>query len=573
MSLLGSFLGLRSAENPATPLSRPASWLVDLFGGETSAGVNVTPRTSLQVSAVYACVRVIAEGVASLPLVLYERLAPRGKRRATEEPTYDLLRLAPNAEMTSFSFFELLTAHVNLWGNGYARIVRTRGGRVSSLLPLEPWTVAPRRRDGTLEYVVQTSAGPEVFDDQEVLHVRGLGIDGLVGLSPVGLARRGIGVSVAAEEFGARFFGSGARPGGLLEHPGVLGDEARKNLRESWEALHAGPEGAHRLAILEEGMTYHALGIPPDDAQFLETRKFQVAEIARLFRVPPHLIGDLEKATFSNIEQQSIDFVTHTLRPWLVRWEQEIHRKLVPVARRATLFPEFLVDALLRGDTAARYAAYSKGRQWGWLSADDVREFENQNPLPEGRGEIYLTPLNMGEAPASDEAESAPDVEEADDLADAPPPAGPEALRAGMAAAHLPVHVDAVARTLRRAARRAERALPRLQAAAAEARAAVAAEVLADVAAEAARDLRPAALAFVSAAAVVRPARPGPEAPEVVATRAAADYARDFVAALHEALVTAGPDAEEEIARWNESRAREYATAALARLAEEVLPR
>lgn len=209
------------------------------------------------------------------------------------------------------------------------------------------------------------------------------------------LAREAIGMALATEEYGARFFGNGAKPGGVLEHPGKLSKEAQDRLRTSWNEMHQGLSKQHRIAILEEGMSYKQIGIPPEDAQFLETRKFQLNEIARIFRIPPHLVGDLERATFSNVEQQSIDFVVHTIRPWLVRWEQAIKLKLFTPTERRRFFAEFVADGLLRGDIKSRYEAYAIGRQNGWLSADDIRELENMNPLPDDTGKVYLVPLNM----------------------------------------------------------------------------------------------------------------------------------------------------------------------------------
>jgi HK97 family phage portal protein len=224
----------------------------------------------------------------------------------------------------------------------------------------------------------------------QVLHIPGLGFDGLLGYSPIAMAREAVGLAMATEEFGARFYNQNAQPGIVLKHPNRLSNEARDNLRKSWEDSHRGLDKAHKAAILEEGMSLEKIGIPPDDAQFLETRKFQRSEIASFFHIPPHMIGDLDKATFSNIEQQSLEFVVYTMRPWLVRWEQAINQKLI---LQENYFSEFLVDGLLRGDIAARYSAYAVGRQWGWLSANDVRELENMNPID--GGDTYLTPLNM----------------------------------------------------------------------------------------------------------------------------------------------------------------------------------
>lgn len=369
------------------------------MGFETATGKKVTVRNSLQVSAVFACQRILAEGVASLPLILYRKLE-RGKARATNHRLFDILHTLPNPELTSYDLWELVTSHTVLWGNGYLEIQRDQGGRVMALWPLRPDRVDVQRGwDGQLYYVVTIGDplehNPEmaVLPARNVMHIRGLGYDGVKGLSVVGLARQSIGLAMATEEFGARFFGNGARPGAVLEHPGKLSDMAEKRLRKSWDIQHQGLENAHRVAILEEGMILHEVGIPPEDAQFLETRKFQVTEIARWFRVPPHMVADLERATFSNIEHLGLEFVIYTLGPWLVRIEQVIGRDLLMPAERKQYFAEHLITALLRGDVKSRYEAYSQGRQNGWLSANDIREMENMNPV-EG-GDVYLVPLNM----------------------------------------------------------------------------------------------------------------------------------------------------------------------------------
>ena len=361
-------------------------------GGETSAGVEVTPDTSLSYSAVFACVRVIAEDVSSLSLMLYRRLA-RGKERAVEHPLYRLLHDMPNPEMTSQELRETLTGHVALWGNGYAEIERDRGGRVMGLWPLRPDRMRVRRERGRLVYEYRVGGETVTLDGARVMHLRGLGGNGIVGYSPIALQRNAVGLGLATEEFGARFFANGARPGLVLSHPGQLPPAAQENLRQSWSQQHEGLSRAHRIAVLEEGMTITQIGIPPEDAQFLETRRFQALEIARIFRVPPHMIGDLERATFSNIEHQAIQYVDGTLLPWLRRWEMRIGADLLSEAEKKTLFAEHLVDGKLRGDTVTRYQAYMTGRQGGWLSVNDIRERENMNPVV--GGDEYLQPLNM----------------------------------------------------------------------------------------------------------------------------------------------------------------------------------
>lgn len=369
-------------------------------GSETTAGLDVTTETALGLVAVYACVRILSETVASLPLILYRRRADGGKERAFDHPLYPVLHDLANEDMTAFAFRETLMGHITTWGNGYAQIRRTRGGTVYDLWPLRPDKMTVTRAPGgTLRYVYERGPGDtRTFPAEDILHVAGLGFDGVSGYSPIALARNAIGLGMAADEFGARFFANDARPGVVLQHPGHLGDLAYTNLKKSWAETHGGVAQSHKPAILEEGMTVKEIGLPPQDAQYLETRKFQAVEIARLYRIPPHMIADLERATFGNIEQQSLEFVVHTLRPWLVRWEQWINYRLLLPDERGEYFCEFLVDALLRGDLLSRYNAYAVGRQNGWLSANDVRAFENMNPID--GGEVYLVPMNMTPASA-----------------------------------------------------------------------------------------------------------------------------------------------------------------------------
>lgn len=386
MSIVSKLLEKRS--HP----SNPSQWLLDLGIKPTASGVEVTTEGSLSSVAVYACVRILAETVSSLPLKVYERNG-KAKNEASNHPLYSLLHDLPNREMTSFELRETLMGHVALWGNAYAEIEYNKAGRIIGLWPLRPDRVTVKRINGQLIYYVRLDTEEIPLAKQQVLHIRGLGSDGVMGYSPITLARQAIGLTLATEEFGARFFGNGARPGLILEHPGQLSEQAQDRLKDAIERKHQGLSNAHRLMVLEEGMKATEVGIPPEDAQFLETRKFQIGEIARLYRIPPHMLADLERATFSNIEHQSIEFVTHTIRPWLVRWEQAINRDLLLPSERTKYFAEHLIDGLLRGDIASRYEAYATGRINGWLSANDIREKENLNPI-EG-GDVYLIPLNM----------------------------------------------------------------------------------------------------------------------------------------------------------------------------------
>lgn len=374
-----------------------------LLFGRTTSGKTVNERTALQTTAVYACVRILSETIASLPLHVY-RYTEGGKAKDTEHVLYTLLHDEPNPDMTSFVFRETLMSHLLIWGNAYSQIIRDRSGQVIGLYPLLPDQMSVHRSEkGKLFYVYNRyeednpnfqEKGSIVLSQEEVLHIPGLGFDGLIGYSPIALAKNAVGMTLACEEYGASFFGNGANPGRVLEHPGILKDPGK--VRDSWNAVYQGTRNAHKVAVLEEGMSYKQIGIPPEEAQFLETRKFQINEIARLFRIPPHMVGDLEKSSFSNIEQQSLEFVKYTLDPWVVRFEQALKKSLLLPEEKKTHFIKFNVDGLLRGDYQSRMNGYAIGRQNGWLSTNDIRELEELNPIPpEEGGDLYLINGNM----------------------------------------------------------------------------------------------------------------------------------------------------------------------------------
>jgi HK97 family phage portal protein len=372
------------------------------FGGTTSGKV-VTEQSAMQITAVYCCVRILAEAIASLPLHLYRYTENGSKEKAIDHPLYELLHDEPNPEMTSFVFRETLMTHLLLYGNAYAQIIRNGKGEIIALYPLMPNRMTVNRDDdGNLYYEYQTSQdeahtmkGSLVrLSPYDVLHIPGLGFDGLVGYSPIAMAKNTIGMTMAAEEYGAKFFANGATPGGILEHPGVVKDPER--VRESWNSAFGGSSNSNRVAVLEEGMKYTPISISPEQAQFLETRKFQIDEIARIFRIPPHMIGDLEKSSFSNIEQQSLEFVKYTLDPWVSRWEQSMRRALLRPEEKKDYFFKFNVDGLLRGDYQSRMNGYATARQNGWMSANDIRELENLDRIPEeDGGDLYLINGNM----------------------------------------------------------------------------------------------------------------------------------------------------------------------------------
>jgi HK97 family phage portal protein len=371
----------RSRDKPRTHVG--GGWNF-LFGG-TSAGKLVNETSAMQTSAVYACVRILAEAIASLPLNTYRRMADGGKELYFNHPLFRLLHDEPNSEMTSFVFRETLMAHLLLFGNAYSQIVRDGRGYPIALYPLLPnHMIVERANNGRLIYTYQTDKGVVTFRREDVLHIPGLGFDGLIGYSPVAMAKNAVGMSIATEEYGAKFFSNGATPGGILEHPGTIKDI--KRVKESWEAGYQGVGNSHKLAILEEGMKFNPVTIPPEQAQFLQTRKYQVGEIARIFRVPPHMVGDLDKSSFSNIEQQSLEFVRYTLDPWVVRWEMSLQQALLLPSEKSSVSIKFNLNGLLRGDYSTRMNGYSTGIQNGFLSVNDVRALEDLNLLSDEDG-------------------------------------------------------------------------------------------------------------------------------------------------------------------------------------------
>ncbi len=365
------------------------------YFGTSGSGKSVTVQSAIQLSTVYACVRVISETVASLPLGVYEAKT-EGNEKAQDHPLYRLLHDEPNSEMTSFVFREVMLAHLLLYGNSYSQIIRSGKNQVVGLYPLLPDHMdVDRDSKGNLTYTYTTSDGKTVaIKPKDVLHIPGLGFDGVMGYSPIALEKNAIGLGIASEEYGSKFFSNGARPSGILTHPNTVKNP--KALRDSWNSAYGGSSNSNRVAILEEGMKFEPIAIPNNEAQFLETRKFQVDEICRIFRVPPHLVGNLEHATFSNIEHQSIDFAVHTIRPWLVRIEQAMNRTLFSDQEKGRFYVQFNIDGLMRGDYKSRMEGYAIARQNGWMSANDIRALENQNPIPAAEGgDAYLVNGNM----------------------------------------------------------------------------------------------------------------------------------------------------------------------------------
>ena len=334
------------------PQNRTAGSGYTFYLGNSNSGKVVTERSAMQMTAVYSCVRILSEAIASLPLHVYKYNDKGGKEKAIDHPLYLLLHDEPNPEMSSFVFRETLMTHLLLWGNAYAQVIRNGKGEVLALYPLMPNRMqVDRDEHGHLYYEYQRyddealkNTGSVILKPQDVLHIPGLGFDGLVGYSPIAMAKNTIGMAIACEEYGAKFFANGAAPSGVLEHPSTIKDPTK--VREAWQSQFGGSANSNKIAVLEEGMKYTPISISPEQAQFLETRKFQINEIARIFRVPPHMVGDLEKSSFSNIEQQSLEFVKYTLDPWVIRWEQSIMRTLLSPDERKQYYVKFNVEGL-----------------------------------------------------------------------------------------------------------------------------------------------------------------------------------------------------------------------------------
>ncbi len=393
MGLLSRVERRASIENPSTSLSSPDQWLVDAFGGgPTNAGVSVSQDSALKLSVVYACVNVLSQDVAKLPLITYRHLTP-GKERAPEHPVYPLLKRKANFQSTAFNFRRTLQAHAMTWGGGFAEIELNNDDEPIGLWPLLPDRTEVLRVDG--QKIFKTTVGnDDVFlRADQVLYIPGLGFDGLRGYSVINYAKQAIGAGLAAEQFGAEFFGNGARPGGVITRKDSLTEEAQDRIRRSWDTKHQGLSNAQRVAILDEGMDYKMIGVPPEDAQFIASKQFSVEDVVRFFRVPPHKVQHLLRSTFSNIQDENRSYVADTLQAWLVNWEQEVNITLFDEDEQDEFFAEHNVEALLRGNSEDRAAFYQSGINNGWMNPNQVRAKENMNPY-EG-GERYYISQNV----------------------------------------------------------------------------------------------------------------------------------------------------------------------------------
>ena len=385
---------LRSWASGSTPVS---NWLDGLrWGQDTTSGIRVDEDTALNFSAVFCAVTVLSDSLKILPISVYRHRADGGRDPAPASPVHRLLHLRPNPRTTPARFISYMQACKLLWGNGYAQIDQDGKGRPTALWPIHPSRVVVGVVDGVPHYEITPEDDGEKYtiDQSQMFHVYDLSNNGYTGVSRIGAARESLGLGLAAETFGSSFFGQGARPGGVLEHPGNPSDEATKNLRTSWERLHKGADNAGKIAILREGIKYQAIGIPPEDAQFLETRQFQVVEVARWFNITPHKLKDLTHATFSNVEHLGIEFVTESILPHTVDFEQEADFKLFPTQEHGVYFAKFNLNALLRGDAETRAKYYETMRRNGVYSVNEIRRLEDMNPVGD-EGDVRIVELNM----------------------------------------------------------------------------------------------------------------------------------------------------------------------------------
>jgi len=383
-----------SPENPQFTLGNPATWVYDIFGGPTPSGIYVDEETAIKFSAVFACVRILSETIASLPFNVYKQTG-RSKEVALEHRVQYLIHNEPNTLMTSFVFRETMQACVSLWGNAYAEIIRDRSYRPLSLEIHHPSVVTPKQvtveGQKMLVYFIKGRTAPVLGLD--MIHIPGLSFDGIKGKSPIQVAKDNIGLGLAQEQFGSEFFKNGTAFNGYLKTDAKLSKEQFERALAQWQTRWSGEGNRWKTPLLEGNLDYKTIGIPPEQAQWIASRQFQLSEVTRIFRIPPHLVGDLSRSTNNNIEHQGIEFVVHTMRPWVVRWEQEFNRKLFTAAEVKNHYTKINLDGLLRGDSAARATLYQRGINDGWLSRNEVRELEDRNPV-DGLDE-YLVPMNM----------------------------------------------------------------------------------------------------------------------------------------------------------------------------------
>lgn len=421
------------------------------------SSVEVNETTALNLVAVYAAVRVLSEDIASLPFPVYRRLPQGGKEIDRSHPLYELLNVSPDGEITAMQFREYQIKCLNLWGNSYSEIEAAKGGQIIGLHRIDPSKVTPgRNKSGKIQYKVEGSQVPVPFE--RMLHIPALG-DGLTGMSPIRQAKQSISAGLMMDQFSAAWFANGSRGGGIIRHPGQLSPEASRNLRESIEDVHGGPANFGKYIVLEEGAEVENLSVPPEDAQFLGTRTFNIQEICRLFRIPCSILQENSRSTFSNAEQEALNYEKHSIRPWLERIEAQVNFKLFRPEERQTYFAEHIVEGLLRADIKTRFEAYNIARNGGWYNVDEIRDKENMNPLPDGAGKMFLVPLNM--ADAAQVADQSPTNQPQQNSLDTPETEAPEYPRAAPHNAIIAARaalVDSLERMHRREVQAIERA-------------------------------------------------------------------------------------------------------------------
>lgn len=452
----GAVATLKPDTVPAEPAAERTPGFLNI--PERQGGVRVNEDTALTLSVLFACVKVLTEDIAKLPWNSFRKLEPRGREQDTGSDVDWVCDVQANPETPAFQWRETTVGHALTWGNGYSEIERTMTGKLAWLWQLTPDRVEPVRFRGRIIYDVANPREPNtVLEAEDVFHLRGLGFDGLVGYSPVRLAARLIGMGIAMEEFGTRFYGNDSTPGGLLKHPGKLSEPAQKNLLESWQRRHGGPTNRRTVAILEEGMDWQQTSIPPEDAQFVQSRQMTGPEICAIYRVPPHKVGILDRATFSNIENQSISYVGDGLMPWARRLEQESNIKFYGRNNRGKFFTKINLNALLRADTNARAQFYNQMADRGVFSINDILELEDRNPIgPDGDKRFVQLNMQLLEKAGEEPPEPAPTPPPppAEEPPPAAPPAGEKApgsdKMAALEAVCRPVLEDACGRVLKR---------------------------------------------------------------------------------------------------------------------------
>lgn len=394
---------------PQAAASTIENLMRSVYGGSTSAtGITVNTDSAMRVGAVYTCVLVLSQSVAQLPLHEYEK-SSTSKSKATNHYLYDLVHDQPNEWMTSYEMKQLVMVHLLLRGNSIWLKAKVPGQRkIRELIPFHPNLIQGIQQDSKyrLSYKVKRPNSTEIdtIPGDRVVHFRGLSMDGFSGLSPLEYAREMIGLSIATEKHGAKLFANGARLGGILSHPTKISEGAHERLIKSFNEAYTGVENAHKTALIEEGMTWNKVTMTAEDSQFLDTRKYQRSEIAGFYRVPSHMINDLEKATFSNVEHLDLAFVKHSLMPWLVSFEQTLKKDCMTDEEKKKYYFKFSVEGLLRGDIKSRNEAHQKAVMGGWLNRNEVRETEDRNPV-DGLEE-FLEPMNMQNPGDSNESKT-----------------------------------------------------------------------------------------------------------------------------------------------------------------------